>query len=216
MTQIDTNAVMWRDASTGRDGSHLLIVMHGYGSNEADLFQLESLIPDHITIAAVRAPITLTPGNQFMVGSYSWFPLMHENPDPTLIDAPVDAVLAWLNGLPQKFASVGLMGFSQGGSMSLQLARTEPKRFDYLVQLSGFAHPKPQPGDAALKARELRMPAFQAWGKFDDVIGQERTDAAIKWMADHLDVEEHSYPIAHSISQDEMTDVIAFLERVTV
>lgn len=215
MTKLDESVVLWRDAIGGREGSHLLIVMHGYGSNEADLFQLAPLIPDHITVAALRAPITLNPGNQFMAGQYSWFPLMQEDPDPTLIDVPVAAVIGWLNGLPEAFASVGLLGFSQGGAMSLQLARTEPERFDYVVQLSGFVNPQPQPGDAVLKLREPRMPAFQAWGTFDDVIGQERTDAAAEWMADHLDVEEHSYPMPHSIVQEEMADIASFLTRVT-
>ena len=215
MTHIDENAVLWRDATEGRDASHLLVVMHGYGSNEADLFQLTPLIPDNVTVACLRAPLTLAAGNEFMPGAYSWFPLMHENPDPTLIDHPVAAVLAWLDDLPETFASVGVMGFSQGGAMSVQLARTAPERFDYLLQLSGFVHPKPQPGDAALRARTPKLPAFQAWGTLDDVIGQERTDAAIAWMAEHLDVEERSYPMPHSIAQEEMGHIHEFIARVT-
>ena len=215
MTQIDQDAILWRDAADGRNGSHLLVVMHGYGSNEADLFQLTPLIPENITVAALRAPLALNPGNEFTHGSYSWFPLTQENPDPTLIDHPVAAVLAWLDTLPETFTTVGLMGFSQGGAMSVQLARTAPDRFDYLLQLSGFVPPQPRAGDRVLKARDPKLPAFQAWGTLDDIIGSERTEAAIAWMAEHFDVEERSYPIPHSISQEEMGHIHDFITRVT-
>src|SRR5690606_13798508 len=89
MSTIDPNAVLWRDAAEGREGSHLLIVMHGYGSHEGDLFGLSPIIPDHITVAALRAPITMAEGDSFMPGSYCWFPLYQENPDPSLINSPV-------------------------------------------------------------------------------------------------------------------------------
>lgn len=215
MTKIDPDAVLWRDAASGREGSHLLVVMHGYGSYEGDLFGLAPALPEDITIASLRAPVTLRPHAPQLQGSYAWAQLASENPDPALMDAPAQAVIDWLDSLPESFASIGLMGFSQGGAMTLQLARMQPQRYAYLVQLSGFADPTPHPGDDALKAREPRIPAFQAWGTHDDIIGQERTDAAIAWMRDHLDTELHEYAMAHSVVPEEVADIAAFLQRVT-
>lgn len=37
----------------------LLILLHGYGSNEQDLFSLASQLPDSFTIVSVRAPQNL-------------------------------------------------------------------------------------------------------------------------------------------------------------
>lgn len=215
MAAIDSSAVLWRDAAGGREGSHLLVVMHGFGSYEGDLFALSPSLPEHITVASLRAPITLRPASPQLQGSYAWAELVHDNPDPDLMNVPARAVLEWLDGIPEHFASVGLMGFSQGGAMTLQLARLQPERFAYLVQLSGFVHPAPLPGDEALRGRQPRIPAFQAWGTHDDIIGPERTDAARTWMTEHLAVEPHEYRMAHSVVPDEVADIAAFLERVT-
>ena len=45
----------------------LLILLHGYGSNEQDLFSFASELPDELLIISARAPMTLGPG------SYSWY-----------------------------------------------------------------------------------------------------------------------------------------------
>ena len=215
MVSIDSSAVQWRDAAGGREGSHLLVIMHGFGSYEGDLFSLAPALPAHLTIAALRAPETLRPAAPHMQGSYAWLELT-EGPAPRdRIEAPVAAVLEWLDSLPEQYASVGLMGFSQGGLMALQLARTQPERFAYLVQLSGFVHPDPLEGDAVLKSRTPLLPAFQAAGSYDDVIGAARTAAVTTWMAEHLDTESHEYPMAHSVVPEELRHIAAFLERVT-
>ena len=212
---IDTDAVMWRDAPTGRVGSPLLVLLHGYGSFEADLFSLAPALPEHLTIAALRAPINL-PVDPFQPrDGYSWFDLLAESPDRAQIDAAVDAVIAWLDDLPEDFTEIHLLGFSQGGAMALQLARTQPERFASLVQLSGFVHPIPHEGDAALLERRPRIPAFQAWGSYDPVIPSERTGATQTWMAEHLDTEAHEYPMPHAVIPEEVSDIVTFLSRVS-
>ena len=45
----------------------LLLLLHGYGSNEEDLFSFASELPDELLIISARAPLTL--GH----GSYSWY-----------------------------------------------------------------------------------------------------------------------------------------------
>lgn len=213
MVSIDTGAVQWRDAATGREGSHLLVVMHGFGSNELDLFSLAPALPDHLTIASLRAPFVLQDGFAGMPGAYAWFDLGQDNYDRSKIDASVAAVIEWLDAL-EGFASVGLMGFSQGGVMSLQLARTQPERFGYLVQLSGFTHPAAHAGDDALASMEPRIPAFQAWGDRDGIIPPRATDLTREWMTAHLDLEAHGYDMEHAVIPEELSDLVAFLDRV--
>lgn len=212
MVEIEPGAVLWRDAETGREGSPLLVVMHGFGSNEADLFSLAPAIPGRFTVASLRAPFVLQDGLAGMPGAYAWFDIGQAE-DRSKIDASVAAVIAWLDDL-EGFSSIGLMGFSQGGVMSMQLARTQPERFAYLVQLSGFTHPAPHDGDSALETLEPRVPAFQAWGTHDPIIPQRATELTREWMAAHLDTEAHGYDMEHAVVPEEISDIVAFLERV--
>ena len=210
---IDADAVRWRDAANGREGSHLLVVMHGYASHEGDLIELAPALPEEITVASLRAPITLREEAPAEPGAYAWFAIGGDNPDRTLIDRSVAGVIDWLDGLEHEFASVGLMGFSQGGVMTLQLARSQPERFAYLVQLSGFVHTGEHSGDAELAARDPRIPAFQAWGTHDPIISPDATMRTRQWMAAHTAHEPHSYSMPHAVTADEVADISAFLTK---
>ncbi|GAA2176706.1 dienelactone hydrolase family protein [Agrococcus versicolor] len=208
MHPLDADAVLWRDGIDGRAGSDLLVVMHGIGSHEGDLFALAPFLPEHLTIAALRAPLRYGPG-------HAWYAAGSQmSTDATLIDASARGVLAWLDGLEDEFRSVSLLGFSQGGAMTLQLLRLAPERFAAVVQLSGFVFRGASEGDAALAAAEPRVPAFQAWGTQDDIIARDATSRTVAWMREHTDVEAHEYAMSHSIVQEELRDVAAFLERV--
>ena len=49
----------------------LLVMLHGYGSNEADLFSFASLIPSDYHVVSLQAPLSLGVG-------YAWFPIHFE------------------------------------------------------------------------------------------------------------------------------------------
>lgn len=205
---LDASAVRWRDADGGRDGSPLLVVMHGLGSHEDDLFALAPMLPPRLTIASLRAPLPYG-------GGWAWFAAGGQSStDQRLIDASARGVLDWLDMLPEAFASVGLLGFSQGGAMALQLLRTAPDRFASAVQLSGFVAAGSHASDGELAARTPRIPALQAIGTQDPVIEQAATARTTAWMAAHLDVEVHEYAMPHTVIAPELDDIVAFLDRV--
>ena len=208
MNTIDDSAVQWRDAEGGREGSHLLLMLHGVGSNEHDLISLAPYLPTNLTVASLPGPLPWPHGGR------SWFDITpHYDTDPTKINASVAGVLAWLDARPEQFASVGVLGFSQGAATSLQLVRTDVNRFAYVVALSGFVFNGGSQNDQALAERKL--PGFVAFGTADQVITPEKTNATLRWAPEHLDLELHDYPMAHTIIEDELRDVVAFLERHT-
>ena len=51
----------------------LLILLHGYGSNEQDLFSFSEELPDELIIISARAPYTM--GN----GSFAWYEINFDN-----------------------------------------------------------------------------------------------------------------------------------------
>ena len=206
MTDIDESAVVWSAPERERAGRPLLVLLHGYGSHEGDLFGLSPHLPLSPVIASLRAPNVEGPG-------YSWFPLAGVSSASERLDAAnsaARAVLAWLD--TTQSTSVGLLGFSQGGALALQLMRLAPERFDYVVQLSGFALEGSLPGDAVLA--DSRPPVFWGRGTADQVIAGafiEQTDA---WLPGHSTLTERIYEdLPHGISQAELTDVNAFIQQ---
>jgi phospholipase/carboxylesterase len=202
--KLDAEAVMWSAPERERSARPLLVLLHGYGSHEGDLFELSPRLPLGPVIASVRAPISES-------GGWAWFPIVgakHGDPDPDAVDAAAQSVLDWLDTL--EFTSVSLLGFSQGAAVALQLIRLAPGRFTSAVALSGFVASGSTAGDddPLLAA----TPVFWGRGTLDAVI----TDAAIErtaaWLPDHTTMTERIYEgVAHSVSPAELSDVSAFL-----
>ena len=51
----------------------VIFLLHGYGSNDDDLFSLKEFIPSNYIIISLRAPISLG------FGSYAWYSINFEN-----------------------------------------------------------------------------------------------------------------------------------------
>src|SRR5690606_34791303 len=56
-----------RPAKEQSNQSAVLIMLHGYGSNEADLFSFASELPEELCILSLRAPHSL------MDNAYAWY-----------------------------------------------------------------------------------------------------------------------------------------------
>ncbi|MGE8311218.1 MAG: alpha/beta hydrolase, partial [Pseudomonas protegens] len=116
----------------------LVIFLHGYGSNEADLFGLRQRLPASYTYVSVRAPQTLEEG------SYQWFHRKGQGPydgvtselasGAELIGQFVRAALAKYQTQPDK---VVLVGFSQGAVMAYEVGLRHPQSVRGIAALSG-------------------------------------------------------------------------------
>jgi phospholipase/carboxylesterase len=181
----------------------LLVLLHGRGSDEQDLFSLAPLLPPVAAVASVRAPYPLGPG-------FTWFAAGEPGlPDPEGAKAATLDLLEWLDSLPEH-GPVWLLGFSQGGAMVTQLLRFAPERFAASVVLAGFSLDGEGPEDARLE--RLRPRVF--WGRdpADPVIPRFAIDRTDAWLSRHSTLTKREYPgVGHSISRDELDDVNAFL-----
>ena len=203
MQLIDPSAIIWSAPEAERAGRPLLVLLHGYGSHEGDLFGLSPHLPLQPVIASVRAPLRAGPG-------YAWYGLEGETPESRSegADAAARGLLHWLDGV--QASSVGLLGFSQGGAMSIHLLRHAPERFDFAVSLAGFVVQGDAPADARLAA--LAPPVFWGRGTHDAVIPPAFIDHTQSWLPMHSTLTERIYEgLGHSVSEAELADVLTFL-----
>ncbi|MCY7326689.1 MAG: dienelactone hydrolase family protein [Microbacteriaceae bacterium] len=222
--RIDPDAVLWSAPERERAGRPLLVLLHGYGSHEGDLFGLSPQLPLHPVIASVRAPLPAGSG-------YAWFPFSTEEaPAAGIADDAARALVEWLDTTTS--TSVGLLGFSQGGAMALQLLRHAPTRFAYAVVLAGFAIDEGgevagtaggESGDTAAgataTARDAHLaaaspPVFWGRGTADQAIPAELVAYTQRWLPSHSTLTERIYEdLAHGVSAAEVGDVSAFIRR---
>jgi phospholipase/carboxylesterase len=210
---IDPDLVLWSQTHGDHDDRPLLVLLHGYGADENDLFGLAPFLPDGFDLAAVRAPLA----PPWPAPGYSWYPIEDvidadlAGRDPARVTAAASAVLDWVDASAGSRA-VGLVGFSQGASVALQAVRMRPERFAFAVNLSGYVAPGPLPHDAELAAR--RLPVFWGRGAQDDVIPPALVEHTTQWLPAHTDLSGRVYPgLTHSVSEEELGDVRVFLEK---
>lgn len=215
---IDPDAILWSVPAAERTGCPLLVLLHGFGSNEQDLFGLTPHLPAHAVIASLRAP----GGNQ---AGYEWFShgfelagAGHQQTEAkdrlreTGVNNAAEAVRAWLDTLGGQFSGVGLAGFSQGAAIATQVLRQEPDRVDFVANLAGFVDPGKVDGDAVLAQR--RPPIFYARGSADQVLVPYLAEHTSQWLPSHSHLSAPVYPgLGHSISADMLRDLRTFLDE---
>ena len=204
---IDDTATRWSTPDRGE--LPLLVLLHGYGADEHDLFGLVPYLPEGIAVASVAAPLA----PPWPLPGRSWYPIDGlDGRNPEAVTTAAEALIAWIEAVAGDAPSIALLGFSQGAAVSLQALRLAPERLDAVVALSGYAAPGELPGDEALA--ELRRAVFWGRGTHDDVIPPALIDHTAQWLPGHSELSGRVYTgLTHSISEEELTDVHRFLTK---
>lgn len=205
---IDPEFVLWNEEPEDLDDRTLLVLLHGYGSHEGDLFGLVPFLPEAFAVAAVRAPLA----PPWPAPGHAWYPIEGlDGRDPSAVTGAAERLIEWVDATAPR-SRVGLLGFSQGGAVSMQALRVAPDRFAFAVNLAGYVAPGELPGDAALAER--RPPVFWGRGSRDDVIPAALVAHTTEWLPAHVELSGRVYPgLGHSVSEQELADVRAFLDK---
>lgn len=217
------NDVVWSRPAAERAGTDLVIVLHGYGSNERRAARtFFPMLPERCTGLAVRGGFEIDADaaeGEDDPGAHGWFllDLLLQSDFAQVLAAAhrVFDVLGSAEVAQAGFRTVSVLGFSQGMAMATTVIRLRPEAFTCGVGLSGFAvhnellamldSPAEGPGP---------RPFF--WGRDveDPVIHPDAVAHTRAWAEEHTRLTVRSYPgILHSTGPDEVRDVRIFLEH---
>lgn len=198
-----------REPKIKLDKNPLILLLHGYGSNEADLFSFASELPDECYVISARAPYDL------QYGSYAWYAINFDADENKFSDLDQaresrNLIAGFIEELianyPIDANDITLLGFSQGAILSYAIALSHPEKIKNVIALSGYANedimePNYQNNDFS----QLRI--FQSHGTVDQVIPIDWARKT-KPFLDKLNIAAvyKEYPIGHGISPQIFND----------
>ena len=191
----------------------LLLLLHGVGSHERDLFQLAPALDPRFFIVSARGPLVLAPG------AFAWFHVTFTPRGPAIVAAEAEASRERLRAFLAELAvaypvdpqRVYLLGFSQGAIMSFSVALTAPERVAGVVALSGRILPEIRPLIAP-PAALAGLPFLVIHGTEDTVLPVSYGRAARDLLAGlPVALTYREYPMGHQITADSLSTVAAWL-----
>ncbi len=130
-----------RFAETATEKAPVIIMLHGFGSDENDLFSFATELPKEYTVIALKAPIPMQPyGN-------AWYNIYFDDTKGKFSDdeqaiASRELVVNCIDEIIDLYqvseAHVTLLGFSQGTILSFAVALSYPQKVQRVVGLSGY------------------------------------------------------------------------------
>ena len=191
------------------DKNPLLLLLHGYGSNEEDLFSFASELPQDHYVISVRAPYDLQPYG------HAWYAIHFDADENKFSDnvqakQSVELIGGFIDEIVKQYPidtkNVTLIGFSQGAILSYATALTYPEKVTKVVALSGYFNQEIMPEVTDTKAIS-HLKFFVSHGSVDQVIPVEWARKA-KPALENIGVEVHyqEYPVGHGVAPQNFFD----------
>ncbi|WP_457610249.1 alpha/beta hydrolase [Lutibacter sp.] len=205
-----------REPNTQSNNTSLLILLHGYGSNEEDLFSFATELPENLLIVSARAPQSLG------FGSYAWYTINFTADQGKFSDIPEaiearDKIATFINEIQERYHippnKTFLLGFSQGTILSYAVALNYPEKVQKIIALSGYINPELLPEDINEK-NYTDLDFFISHGNVDQVIPVEWAKKAPEFLNTLKIINSYrEYPVGHGVAPQNFFDFKKWIEE---
>ena len=188
-----------------------IILLHGVGSNEQDLFNLAEQLPDDYFIISPRGQFTLGPGR------YAWYNVDFSTGKPVFNAqqelSSLKIILDFINQVKLKYQldEVYVGGFSQGAIMSYTIGLLNPKDIKGVIALGGRMLEEIKP--IVTRNEDLKkLRVFISHGTQDNTLPVGYARAAKNYLEGlPVQLSYHEYEIGHQISPAVLADLNKWL-----
>ena len=204
-----------REPKIKLDKNPLILLLHGYGSNEQDLFSFASELPEEYFVISARAPYDL------QYGSYAWYAINFDADENKFSDheqakTSRDLIAGFIDELIENYPidkeNITLIGFSQGTILSYAVGLSYPQKVQRIIALSGYLNEEIikdhfQENDFS----NLKM--FISHGTVDQVIPVDWAKKA-PGILENLGIKTvyKEYPVGHGVAPQNFFDLKNWLE----
>lgn len=190
-------------------------MLHGFGSDENDLFSFAPELPENYLIISVKAPYAMQPyGNAWYEINFDASNTKFSNVEQAVesrkkIEKFIDEVI---ENYPVDASKITLLGFSQGSILSYAVALSNPKKIQQVVALSGYV-------DENMLRENYRendfsnLRIYASHGTVDQVIPVEWARKT-KPFLDKLNIENSysEFPVGHGVAPNNFFEFKQWLE----
>ncbi|WP_417870948.1 alpha/beta hydrolase [Winogradskyella sp.] len=195
--------------SSLKENAPLLIMCHGYGSDENDLFSFASELPEELFVISLRAPYAMQPyGN-------AWYAINFDAEkgkwsDNVQARQSVDLIANFIDYACDAYSvdkdNVTLLGFSQGTILSLSVAMNYPEKLKNVVALSGYLNEDILP-ESIDKNKVSHLNIFSSHGYADQVIPVDWARKTPEYLKNlNINHVYKEYPVGHGVAPQNFYD----------
>ena len=192
----------------------LLILLHGYGSNEQDLFSFAEELSDDLLIVSAQAPYEMGPG------AYAWYAINFDDVNGKFSDLKqakisIDKIAVFIDQIKLKYKTDSkktfLLGFSQGAILSYSLSFYYPNKVQNIIALSGYINRELLPTDIS---EEIKTSYYCSHGSVDQVLPVDWARKS-KPFLDNLGFSNvySEYPVGHGVAPQNFYSFKSWIEK---
>ena len=192
----------------------LLILLHGYGSNEQDLFSFAEELPDDLLIISAQAPYSMG------FGAYAWYAINFDANDEKFSDLvqakeSVDKIALFIDEIKIKYNTnpnkTFLLGFSQGAILSYALSFSYPNKVQHVIALSGYINNELLPKKIQ---NNISTDYYISHGSVDQVLPIDWARKAPVFLnTNNLKNEYSEYPVGHGVAPQNFYSFKSWIEK---
>jgi len=202
--------------SSLEENAPLIILCHGYGSDENDLFSFASELPEELFVISLKAPYAMQPfGNAWYTINFDaqqnkWNDVEQAISSRDKIAEFIDQAV---NEFPVNKDNVTLLGFSQGTILSYAVALTYPEKVKNVIALSGYVSQDMMPKNLSDKDFS-RLDFYCSHGSADQVIPVDWARKAPEFLNKH-DIKNiySEFPVGHGVAPQNFYELKSWLEK---
>ena len=191
----------------------VLILLHGYGSNEQDLFSFAEELPKELLIISAQAPYEMG------YGGYAWYAINFDNVNGKFSDlkqakTSIDAIASFVDEIKIKYNTkpnkTFLLGFSQGAILSYSLSFIYPNKVNHVIALSGYINNEMIPKKTSDK---IKTDYYCSHGTVDQVLPVDWARKS-KPFLDNLNLQNHysEYNVGHGVAPQNFYSFKSWIE----
>ena len=193
-----------------------LILLHGYGSDENDLFSFADEMPEELFIISAKAPYPMQPyGN-------AWYAIHFDNENGKFSDdiqaiKSRDMIATFIDQVIENYpvdaSKINLLGFSQGSILSYAVALTYPEKVDNVIALSGYIN-KEIFGQDYLKNDLSQLSFYCSHGSADQVIPVDWARKTKPFLENlGVDFTYSEFPVGHGVAPQNFFELKEWLKK---
>ncbi len=205
-----------RPPAKNTENPQAIILLHGYGSNETDLFSFADFLPPQFYVFSLRAPQKLD------FGGYAWYDIFLDasggkfSDDQTAMQR-VHELAEFINQLARKYnfdtKNINLLGFSQGAILSYSLSMHYPEMFKNIIALSGYINENIMPVQEKPE-KYKKLDFFVSHGIYDEIIPIELARKIPPYLeARKIKYVYKEYPMGHEVNRECFEDFLNWLKQ---